>query len=63
MRIDISLSTDFRAFSRTKVSLARATRHFRTVRSLVSFLFFFGSIPCVVFSKEKREGVARDSLV
>ena len=50
MRIDISLSTDFRAFSRTKESLARATWHLRTVRSLVFFLFF-SSIPCVVFSK------------
>ena len=50
MLIDISLSTDFRAFSRTKESLARATWHLRTVRSLV-FSFFFCSIPCVVFSK------------
>ena len=42
---------------------ARATCHLRTVRSLVSFLFFFCSTPCVVFQKEKREGLARDSLV
>ena len=34
----------------------RTTWHLRTVRSLVSFIFF--SIPCVVFSKgkEKRFG-------
>ena len=41
MRIDISLSTDFRAFSRTKESLARATWHLRTVRSVVFPFFFF----------------------
>ena len=62
MRIDISLSTDFRAFSRTKESLARATWHLRTVRSLVFFFFFVG-YRALSFQKEKREGLARDSLV
>ena len=63
MRIDISLSTDFRAFSITKESLARATWHLRTVRSLVFFSFFFVRYRALSFQKEKREGLARDSLV
>ena len=64
MRIDISLSTDFRAFSRTKESLARAIWHIRTVRCLVSFdPFFVVRYRALSFQKEKREGLARDSLV
>ena len=58
MRIDISLSTDFRAFSRTKESLARATWHLRTVRSLVFFLFFLlDTVRCLF--KRRREKVWR----
>ena len=52
MRIDISLSTNFCAFSSARESLARTTWHLCTVRSLVSFLFF--SIPCIVFPKGKE---------
>ena len=42
--------------------LARATWHLRTVRRLVSFLFFV-RYRALSFQKEKREGLGRDSLV
>ena len=54
----LRLSTDFRAFSRTKESLARAIWHLRTVRSLVSFLFFLFDTERCLF-KRRREKVWR----
>ena len=63
MRINISLSSDFGAFSTARESLARTIWHLRTVRSLASFLIL--SIPCVVFSKRKErrfgEGLLGDN--
>ena len=56
-----SLSAQIFAPFQEQESLARTIWHLRTVRSLVSCLFF--RYRALSFQKEKREDLVRDSLV